>query len=119
MPGMVVVAPGEPGTPVVSTALTGVKARQTAAFIGGEDLQVHSEMRLSGTGFYRTIEEFGILKVIYRLAEEKAFDVYEVGTRTVLGFNRVLKYLHNGVLPTYMIWCLLGMIGMFLAIFLR
>jgi formate hydrogenlyase subunit 3/multisubunit Na+/H+ antiporter MnhD subunit len=86
-----------------------VKTRRTEAFIGGEDLRANPQMRLSGTEFYHTIEELGILKVVYHLAKEKVFDVYEMGVKVVLALSRVLKYIHNGVLPTYLAWCILGL----------
>jgi formate hydrogenlyase subunit 3/multisubunit Na+/H+ antiporter MnhD subunit len=91
-----------------------VKIRRTESFIGGEDLKSDPAMRLSGTEFYHTIENYGILTVIYRLAKDKVFDIYEVAGKSALVFNRALKYFHNGVLPTYLAWCLLGMIVFFL-----
>jgi hypothetical protein len=70
-------------------------------------------MRVSGTEFYNTIKETGGLKTIYRLAERKVFDIYVVGAKITLGFTKVFRYLHNGILPTYLAWCLLGMIVLF------
>lgn len=89
------------------------KTREVACFIGGEDLEKHPQMRISGTEFYNTIQELGILKGIYKLAEKKVFDIYEMGRKITFRFNKMLGYLHNGVLPTYMAWCLLGMTIMF------
>jgi hypothetical protein len=88
---------------------TVIKTRESDIFIGGESSEAHPEMRLSGTDFYNTIRDIGFLKTIYALAEKKLFDIYEVGTKITFGFNRMLSYLHNGVLPTYLAWCLLGM----------
>jgi len=95
------------------------KSRRTDSFVGGEDLKDFPDMRLSGTEFYSTIEELGILKYIYRLAERKAFDIYEVGAKIVFGFNQWLRYLHHGVLPTYLAWCLLGMGILFYILLIR
>ena len=78
-----------------------------------ELLEKHPDMRVSGVDFYQTIQEMGILKVIYKLAEKKVFDVYEIGSKITSGFNGILRHMHNGVLPTYMAWCLLGMIILF------
>lgn len=89
------------------------KTRQAEIFIGGELVEQHPEMRLSGTEFYRTIQEMGILKTIYRLALKRWFDIYNVGSKLTFGFNKVLSYIHNGVLPTYLAWCLLGMLVLF------
>jgi hypothetical protein len=50
---------------------------------------------------------------IYKKAERGAFDIYEQGKKLVFSFSDILKYLHNGMLPTYLVWCLLGMLGLF------
>ncbi|MFH1801042.1 MAG: proton-conducting transporter membrane subunit [Candidatus Omnitrophota bacterium] len=95
-----------------------VKPREAEVFVGGEDLKDHPDMRISGTEFYRTVEDMKILKPVYQLAKEKAFDPYEVGAKLTFGFSKFLSYLHNGILPTYLVWCLLGM-GILFYIFLR
>jgi len=87
-----------------------IKTREVEGFVGGESLEGHPQMRVSGLEFYDTIQELGILKGIYELARKKAFDIYEMGTKITFQFNKMLRYIHNGVLPTYMAWCLLGMI---------
>lgn len=86
--------------------------RQDDPFIGGETT-VLEQSRVSGTEFYNTVKEINILGKIYKLAEEKFFDIYDQGQRMVFGVTGFLRYLHNGVLPTYLVWCLLGMIAMF------
>ncbi len=93
------------------------EAKETEIFVGGEDIEEFPQMRESGTGFYNTIKEIGFLKLIYKLAEKKVFDIYEVGKKLTFGCNRVLAYLHNGVLPTYLAWCLLGMVILFYILF--
>ncbi len=85
-----------------------MKTRRTEAFVGGERLQDHPEMRVSGTDFYHTIQDMRGLKGIYNLAEKKQFDPYEVGIREVSRLTNVMKILHNGILPTYLAWVLLG-----------
>jgi NADH:ubiquinone oxidoreductase subunit 5 (subunit L)/multisubunit Na+/H+ antiporter MnhA subunit len=98
---------------MVIYALGKAKPRETAVFIGGEDQAQKPLMRVSGTEFYNTIQDISILGKIYRLAEEKFFDIYEAGSKITFAFNGLLRYLHNGVLPTYLSWCLLGMILLF------
>ena len=90
--------------------------RKTTPYIGGEKLEPN--MRLSGTEFYRAIEEMAFIKAMYRRAEAKSFDIYERAKRMVFGFIGGLQYLHNGVLPTYLVWCLLGVI-VFLFVIVR
>ncbi|MBU4590803.1 MAG: hypothetical protein KKG01_07750 [Candidatus Omnitrophica bacterium] len=80
--------------------------RETAPYIGGEEAT--KDMRLSGTEFYNTIKEMPLINAIYNKAEKKAFDIYEQGKRILFSFIRVFQFLHNGVLPTYLVWCLLG-----------
>ena len=89
------------------------KTRQTEIFVGGEILKENPDMRVSGTEFYNTVRDVGILRTIYQLAEKKLFDVYEVGSKITAGFTSVLRYIHNGILPTYLSWCLLGMVVLF------
>lgn len=85
------------------------KTRQTNVFVGGESLEHYPDMRVSGTEFYNTIKEIGVLRAIYKMAEKKWFDIYDVGVAITFSFNKVLRYMHNGILPTYLAWCLLGM----------
>ncbi len=94
---------------LIYLAGTAVRTRTTDIFIGGETVKQYPDMRVSGVEFYETIKDIGILRIIYRWAEKKFFDVYEVGVKFTLGFNRVLRFIHNGVLLTYLAWCLLGM----------
>jgi len=95
------------------------KTRETESFVGGEVLKNHPDMRVSGVEFYNTVQDIGILKAIYNLAKNKVFDLYEVGTKIVFGINKILRYMHNGVLPTYLSWCLLGMGVLFYILILR
>jgi len=86
--------------------------RESKAFIGCEPLDL-SENRFSGVEFYNTVKEYGILRFFYDKAEKKYFDIYEQGKNFVFGLGSFLRYLHNGVLPTYLVWTLLGMIVLF------
>lgn len=92
---------------------TMTKAKERPIFVGGEILKDHPDMRVSGTEFYNTIQDIGFLGTIYRLAERKAFDLYEVGGRITFVFTKMLRYIHNGILSSYLAWCLLGMIILF------
>ncbi len=94
--------------------LKGIKPvlRNDTAFVGGETVDL-KELPVTGTEFYNTIKEFGGLKRIYNKAEEGLFDIYEQGKNMIFGIGKLLQYLHNGVLPTYLVWTLLGMMGLF------
>ena len=88
-------------------------ARVSNSYIGGEPLE--KNMRFSGAEFYNTVKEYGALGAIYKKAEAGFFDLYEQVKKMVLGFGSFFQYLHNGILPTYLVWTLLGMIGLFIA----
>ncbi|MDD5618137.1 MAG: proton-conducting transporter membrane subunit [Candidatus Omnitrophica bacterium] len=96
--------------------LGNLKPRRVNTFIGGESLEENTEMKPSGIEFYNSVSEIPVLAFIYRKAQEKFFDIYEQGKNLVLSVNSFLKYLHNGVLPTYCVWVLLAMIVIFLVI---
>jgi len=85
--------------------------REDSSFIGGEELSSHA--RITGVDFYNTIKEIKPFKVIYRKQEQKFFDIYEVAKKFTFFITRKLQLLHNGVLPTYLVWCLLGMAVLF------
>ena len=98
---------------------TVTKTRESKVFVGGEDIEDYPQMRISGTKFYNTIQQIGFLKNIYRLAEKRVFDLYDLGAKITFGFTNVLRRIHNGVLPTYLAWCLLGMGILFFILILR
>lgn len=85
--------------------------RVDSVFIGGE--QLPSENRVSGTEFYNTIKDVDIIKSLYDKLQGGAFDIYGQAKNIVLAVSKFFQYLHNGVLPTYMTWMLLGMIVLF------
>ncbi|MCX5704716.1 MAG: proton-conducting transporter membrane subunit [Candidatus Omnitrophica bacterium] len=89
------------------------KVREDSMFAGGEFITTE-ENRVSGTEFYNTVKDYGLLPQIYKEAGAGDFDIYEQGKKLLFGASVKLRHLHNGVLPTYMVWCLLGAIILFL-----
>jgi len=88
--------------------------REDDSYTGGEVIpQVE---RVSGVDFYNTIKEISLFKFLYKKAEAKAFDIYDQTKRLVFVVTGKLQHLHNGVLPTYLVWCLLGMIILLLTL---
>ncbi len=79
------------------------------AYIGGELLD-EKMVKVSGVDFYNTIKNWGLLRGIYKVSEKKAFDVYEIGSKITFGFSGILRWLHNGLLHTYLAWMLLGLV---------
>jgi formate hydrogenlyase subunit 3/multisubunit Na+/H+ antiporter MnhD subunit len=88
--------------------------RTVEPFTGGEVLPV--EERPTGTEFYNTIVDIPIFGKMYKMAKGGLFDIYEVGRKITSGFTRALQYLHNGILPTYLTWCLIGMLILFIVL---
>jgi len=82
--------------------------RQVDAFIGGEVLEQHPDMRTSGVDFYDTIKDLPVLHGVYELAHRRAFDVYEWAKGFCAFFTKILRLVHTGVLTTYLLWMLLG-----------
>lgn len=80
--------------------------RVSSPYIGGEEIK--PEMNISGVDFYRTIEDMGLFKSLYGRAKKGYFDIYNWAKGTVFYIFRLLSAAHSGILPTYLIWCLVG-----------
>lgn len=93
------------------------RMRKTSVFIGGETLDAVPGMRVSGGAFYNTIQEMPVFRTFFTLAQKRVFDPYEVGNKIAVEMHRVLGNLHDGILSTYLSWCLLGM-GILFLVFL-
>jgi formate hydrogenlyase subunit 3/multisubunit Na+/H+ antiporter MnhD subunit len=100
---------------IVFKIMSAKKTRVSSAFIGGEELSIEEEAKISP--FYDSIKEIKPLKGIYNFAEKKLFDIYELLSRFVSLFVKLFRYLHNGALPTYLVWCLVAMLGLFFVFF--
>jgi formate hydrogenlyase subunit 3/multisubunit Na+/H+ antiporter MnhD subunit len=87
--------------------------RQDEAFVGGESQALEPATRPTGVEFYLAVEELKPLRFIYAKARDGFFDLYEQ-SKKIFTLSKMFAYLHNGVLPTYMVWVLLGMVGLFL-----
>lgn len=96
------------------------KARVCDTYIGGEYLDktyVSDEVagardvEVTGVDFYETIRSLQPLKATYKLAEKKVFDLYDVGTAVIFYFVEALRKAHNGVLPVYLTWFLVGLLA--------
>jgi NADH:ubiquinone oxidoreductase subunit 5 (subunit L)/multisubunit Na+/H+ antiporter MnhA subunit len=106
---------------VIYLVTTTRKARVCETYIGGEklaDVYVSGEahhgaqrdIEVTGTDFYKTIQEIPLFARAYKLAGEKVFDVYDVGSAVVFYFFGLVRKAHNGALPIYLTWFLAGML---------
>ncbi len=90
--------------------------RKDDSFIGGENLQDSTGFEV--TGFYNTIHDSKPLSGIYDKADKKWFDLYNIGKGGVLQFTSILKRVHSGLLQTYIIWFILGLVIMLIFLLL-
>ncbi|MEI8225940.1 MAG: proton-conducting transporter membrane subunit [Bacteroidota bacterium] len=88
------------------------KFRTEDSFIGGEKIQ--DQTSYSTPEFYKTIGEFRIFSWLYKKAEERWFDIYDLSKQFVLWLSHQLSEAHTGVLPGYVIWVFAGLIVMLL-----
>src|SRR4030042_3132593 len=93
-------------------ALNLKKFRREDSFIGGEQLQAQTSY--ATPEFYKTIGEFRFFSWIYRKAEEKWFDIYDLSKKFVLWLSHLFSEAHTGVLTGYIIWACAGLIIMLL-----
>jgi formate hydrogenlyase subunit 3/multisubunit Na+/H+ antiporter MnhD subunit len=84
--------------------------RTEDSFIGGEKIQ--DEADFSTTEFYRTFSEFPSFSWIYRKAEERWFDIYDLSKQFVLKISHELSEVHEGILTSYILWVFAGLIIM-------
>ena len=88
------------------------KFRAEDSFIGGEKIQ--DQTSYPTTEFFKTIGEFRFFSWIYRKAEERWFDIYDLSKQVVLWVSHQLSEAHTGVLPVYVLWVLAGLAVMLL-----
>ncbi|MCU0461612.1 MAG: hypothetical protein MUF36_06315 [Bacteroidales bacterium] len=97
---------------IIYLALNIKRFRTEDSFIGGEKIQDRTQY--ATTEFYKTIGEFKFFSAIYKKAEEKVFDIYDLSRRFVLWLSNLFSEAHTGVLPGYIIWVCAGLIIMLL-----
>jgi multicomponent Na+:H+ antiporter subunit A len=88
------------------------KFRTEDSFIGGEKIQ--DQTSYPTPEFYKTITELGFFSWMYKKAEKKWFDIYDISKNFVLWLSHQLSEAHTGVLPGYVIWVFAGLIIMLL-----
>jgi multicomponent Na+:H+ antiporter subunit A len=97
---------------IVYLATSLKKFRTEDNFIGGEKIQDKTGYPTSE--FYKTIGEFRFFSWVYKKAEEKWFDIYDLSKQGVLWLSHQLSEAHTGVLPGYILWVVAGLIVMLL-----
>jgi multicomponent Na+:H+ antiporter subunit A len=93
--------------------LTSIRTlRSEDSFIGGETFQ--EETSYPTTEFYKTIRDMGFFSWIYKKAEKKWFDIYDLSKQFVLWLSHQISDAHTGILPGYILWIFAGLIIMLL-----
>lgn len=91
-----------------------IKNYRTAdSFVGGGEKMIEKG-DYNAVEFYKTITEFKLFNYLYKKAEEKWFDIYDLSKRVVLWFSHLFSDAHNGILSNYAIWIFAGLIIMLL-----
>lgn len=103
------------GLLVYSWGRTG-RGRSSEPFVGGETLADIPEMRVSGVEFYGTVKDIPFMRMMYRAAERKLFDLYELGLKLLGWIGEVLSDLHDGLLGRYVLWMFAGLVLLYLAL---
>ncbi len=99
---------------LIYVLFVGKKVRIDKPFMLGE--QADHRAGFPVAEFYKTISETPFLRFMYKAAEKKYFDIYEVARGAVLGVSKGLSWLHQGILPVYMIWIIAGLLIMLLIV---
>jgi len=85
---------------------SGFKVRTTSrVFVGGEILE---DTNYDGTQFYQTFKRKELLGGMYKLADDGVGDIYKLGIFYGGPIINFLKWLHDGVVSTYLAWCVAG-----------
>ncbi len=96
--------------------LTGSKRFRTdEIFLGGETTR--EEPAFPVTGFYKTIQDFGFFSVLYKQAEKKWFDLYDLSAGILTRMGKWLSRAHTGILTAYTIWIFAGLVLLMLILF--
>jgi formate hydrogenlyase subunit 3/multisubunit Na+/H+ antiporter MnhD subunit len=91
--------------------------REAEVFVGGSEFS-DKLTPVPGTDFYNTIADMGGLSAAYRDGEKGTLDIYNLGGRIGNIIVQGLRALHNGVLSTYLCWCIIGL-GILLFVLVR
>ena len=85
------------------------KVRIVPTWTCGE-VQDNDQMIIPGTHFYKTVSSMSELKQFYADQEKGCYDLYDQSGKLGLSLTGLLKWLHSGVLPTYLTWVTLGLL---------
>jgi formate hydrogenlyase subunit 3/multisubunit Na+/H+ antiporter MnhD subunit len=82
--------------------------RTSDSFVGGEKIQ--DETSFSTLEFYKSLQEFKWLDVMYRRAKDRWFDLYDLSRQFISWLGGIFSRLHTGVLHDYTLWVFAGVV---------
>lgn len=82
--------------------------RTSDSFVGGEKIQ--DETSFSTLEFYKSLQEFKWLDVMYRRAQDRWFDLYDLSRQFISWLGGIFSRLHTGVLHDYTLWVFAGLV---------
>ncbi len=77
-------------------------------FVGGEQFEIEKERTVAGN-FYEFMTRTKILGGFLRETDRGIFDIYNLSSDLGLVLVNVLKKMHDGILSTYLAWCIIGL----------
>jgi len=85
------------------------KARGVPTWFCGETAE-NEQMIIPGTHFYKTVSSMGGLRQLYAGQEKGYFDPYNQSSNVGLSLTGLLRWMHSGVLPSYLTWVTFGLL---------
>lgn len=84
------------------------RRRYDEVYLGGNPQS--EAFRIAGTAFYKEVTEMRPFRGLYRQAERKAFDIYDLGSKAAFGLSDLLRKAHGGLLQVYVLFILFGVL---------
>ncbi|MDH7599767.1 MAG: hypothetical protein QHH07_09070 [Sedimentisphaerales bacterium] len=99
----------------IAIGMLGPGLRYAPGWTCGERMP-NDRMVIPGTGFYKTISSMPVLRDLYLAQERGQFDLYKIGQAICGGLTGLLRFAHNGVLPFYVTWVVIGLLVVLVAL---
>jgi len=81
-------------------------------YLGGMDSE--ERFRVLGTEFYNEVKEMTPLNTLYKWAEKKYFDIYNISTKFTISTAKLLQKAHPGQLQLYLLYIVVGLLIFFI-----
>ncbi len=88
------------------------KTKLDENYLGGMDSE--ERFRVLGTEFYNEVKEMAPLNTLYKWAEKKYFDIYNISTKFTISTAKLLQKAHPGQLQLYLLYIVVGLLIFFI-----